>query len=209
LLAGDELSHSQQGNNNAYCQDNDLTWLHWEGPDSPAPTQSRQLTEAQQAFYDFVCAVIQLRGTQPVFRRRTFFQRRAIHAEASQDISWFEPSGQEMTEEAWNAGYVRCLGVRMAGDLIGEMDEHGEPIVGDTVLLLLNAHHEAIPFTLPVTREGQPWECLLDTADPQGKPLQCTGGQQYQLQGRSMAVFRLCAQQEEGEPSLALATAGR
>ncbi len=196
LLAGDELSHSQQGNNNAYCQDNDMTWLHWE------------LTEAQQAFDDFVRAVIHLRRSQPVFQRRKFFQGRAIHGEDIQDISWFEPSGQEMTEEAWNAGYVRCLGVRMAGDLIGDMDERGEPIVGDTVLLLLNAHHEAIAFTLPATREGQPWERLLDTADPQGKPIQCTGGQQYALQGRALVVLRTSTQQEAAEPDLALAAAG-
>src|SRR5262249_51885892 len=185
LLAGDELSHTQQGNNNAYCQDNDLTWLHWD------------LNEAQRAFYDFVRTVIHLRCTQPVFQRRKFFQGRAIHGEGIQDITWFEPSGQEMTEEAWNAGYVRCLGVCMAGALINDVDERGEPIVGDTILLLLNAHHEAIPFTLPPASEEQPWERLLDTADPQGKPLQCTGGPQYQLQGRSMAVLRLCTQQEE------------
>ena len=197
LLAGDELSHTQQGNNNAYCQDNDLTWLHWE------------LTEEQRAFYDFVRAVIHLRRTQPVFQRRKFFQGRAIHGADIEDISWFEPSGQEMTEEAWNAGYVRCLGVRMAGDLIDDVDEHGEPIVGDTVLLLLNAHHEAIPFTLPATRDGQPWERLFDTADPQCPPIRCTGGQQYELAGRAMVVLRTRTQQEEAEPALALATAGR
>jgi len=179
LLSGDELSHTQQGNNNVYCQDNDLTWLHWE------------LREAQGTFYDFVRLVIHLRRTQPVFQRRTFFQGRAIHGEGIQDISWFEPSGQEMTEEVWQNGYMPCLGVRLAGDLIGDLDERGEPIVGETILLLLNAHYEAMPFTLPATEEGQQWERLLDTADPQGTPLHCTGGQQYQLPGRAMAVLRM------------------
>ena len=102
-----------------------------------------------------------------------------------------------MTEEAWNTGYARCLGVRLAGDLIGEVDERGEEIVGDTMLLLLNAHYEAISFTLPATWEGELWERLLDTADPQGMPLAGTGGQQYKLQGRAMAVLRIRAQQEE------------
>jgi isoamylase len=185
LLVGDELCHSQQGNNNAYCQDNEITWINWE------------LTEEQQAWHDFVRSLTQLRRTQPVFQRRKFFQGRAIHGEGIQDISWFEPSGQEMTEEAWNTEYARCLGVRLAGDLIGEVDERGEDIVGDTILLLLNAHHEAIPFTLPTTREGELWERLLDTADPQGMPLTCAGGQQYQLQGRAMAVLRIKVQQEE------------
>ena len=185
LLAGDELCHSQQGNNNTYCQDNELTWLNWE------------LSEERQAWYEFVRSLTHLRRTQPVFQRRKFFQDRAIHGESIQDISWFEPSGQEMTEEAWNTGYTRCLGVRLAGDLLGEVDERGEDIVGDTILLLLNAHYEAIPFTLPATQERELWERLLDTADPQGIPLTCTGGQQYTLQGRAMAVLRIRAQQEE------------
>jgi isoamylase len=195
LLAGDELSHTQQGNNNAYCQDNEITWLTW------------HLTEEQQAFGDFVRAMIHLRRTQPVFQRRKFFQGRAIHGAGIQDITWFEPSGQEMTEEAWNTGYVRCLGVRLAGDLIGDVDEHGEPIVGDTMLLLLNAHHEPIPFTLPATAESQSWERLLDTADPQGEPLQWTGGQPYALRGRSMVVLRTRAQQEIASALPAMAAA--
>jgi len=185
LLAGDEICHSQQGNNNAYCQDNELTWLNWE------------FTEEQQAWYAFVCSLIHLQRTQPVFQRRKFFQGRAIHGEGIQDISWFEPSGHEMTEEAWNTGYARCLGVRLTGDLIGEADERGEEIVGDTILLLLNAHYETVPFTLPATREGERWEHLLDTADPQDMPLAGTDEQQYELQGRAMAVLRIKAQQEE------------
>jgi glycogen operon protein len=185
MLAGDEFGRTQQGNNNAYCQDNEITWINWE------------LTEEQQAWHDFVRSLTRLRRTQPVFQRRKFFQGRAIHGEGIQDISWFEPSGQEMTEEAWNTEYARCLGVRLAGDLIGEMDERGETIVGDTILLLLNAHHEAVPFTLPTTREGELWERLLDTADHQGMPLTCSGGQEYQLQGRAMAVMRIRTPQEE------------
>jgi glycogen operon protein len=102
-----------------------------------------------------------------------------------------------MTEEAWNTGYTRCLGVRLAGDLIGEVDERGEDIVGDTMLLLLNAHYEAIPFTLPATQAGELWERLLDTAAPRGMPLAGTGGQQYKLQGRAMAVLRVRTQPEE------------
>jgi isoamylase len=153
LLAGDELSHTQQGSNNTYCQDNKRTWLNWE------------LSEEQQAFHAFVRAVIQLQRTQPVFQRRKFFQGRPIRGEGILDISWFDPSRAEMTEEAWNTGYARCLGVRWAGDLIGETDEKGDPIVGDTILLLMNAHHEAIPFTLPDVKEGQQWERLLHTRD--------------------------------------------
>jgi glycogen operon protein len=148
------------------------------------------LSDEQQDFYDFVRTVIHIQHTQPVFQRRKFFQSRPIRGEGILDISWFEPSGEEMTEEAWNMGFARCLGVRWAGDLIGETDERGEPVVGDTVLLLMNAHHELIPFKLPTHKEGQQWERILDTADPQGRPLLWPEGEPYELQGRSMAVLR-------------------
>ena len=192
LLAGDEFSHTQQGSNNTYCQDTEHTWLNWE------------LSAEQQAFADFVRSVIQLQRTQPVFQRRKFFLGRPIRGEGILDISWFDPSGEEMTEEAWNTGYARCLGVRWAGDLIGETDEKGDPVVGDTILLLMNAHHEAISFTLPDVKEGQQWERLLDTADPQGEPRPCPEGQPYELHGRSMAVLRTRAQPEEARPPEAL-----
>jgi isoamylase len=199
LLAGDELSHTQQGNNNTYCQDNELTWLNWE-----------LLTDEQQDLYDFVRTVIDIQHTQPVFQRRKFFQGRPIRGEGILDISWFEPSGEEMTEDAWNAGYARCLGVRWAGDLIGETNERGEPVVGDTVLLLMNAHHEAIPFTLPPLKGGQQWECCLDTADPKRQPRPSLEGQPYDLQGRSMAVMHTQPKPEEvSQPETPSETAER
>src|SRR5581483_7873989 len=105
--------------------------------------------------------------------------------------------GKEMNDEAWNAGFVKCLGVRLAGDIIGETDEHGERIVGDTLLLLLNAHHEAIPFTLPPHQEGQEWEFVFDTAAPQAAPRAAPDNEPYKLEGRSMAVLRIKAPVEE------------
>jgi glycogen operon protein len=157
LLAGDELGHTQRGNNNPYCQDNDITWLNWE------------LAPEQKEFLTFVRRLIQLRKQQPVLQRRKFFQGRAIRGSAIKDIMWFEPSGHEMTDKAWNAGFVRCLGVRWAGTLHNEVDERGRPIVGDTLLILLNAHHESITFTLPATGGGV-WERVLDTARVQAEP---------------------------------------
>ena len=185
------------GNNNTYCQDNELTWLHWE------------LTDEAKTFLDFVRAVIHIQQPQPVFQRRKFFQGRPIRGEGILDISWFEPSGEEMTEEAWNTGYPRSLGVRWAGDLIGELDERGEAVVGDTVLLMMNAHHERIPFTLPELKEDQQWECLLDTADPHGEPRPYPDKQPYDLQGRSMAVLRTRVQVEESKPLAATAAVGQ
>ena len=121
ICGGDELSHTQKGNNNAYCQDNELTWLNWE------------LTPPQQEFLEFVKLATRIRREQPVFQRRKFFQGRKIRGSDIKDLSWFEPNGNEMTDEAWNAGFVKCLGMRLAGDVIGEEDERGEPIIGDTL----------------------------------------------------------------------------
>jgi glycogen operon protein len=146
--------------------------------------------------------VLQIRRTQPVFRRRKFFHDRAIHGEGIQDISWFEASGQEMTDKDWHTGYVRCLGVRLAGDLIGGTDERGDLVVGDTVLLLMNAHYEAIPFMLPPLKKGQRWEPVLDTAP---EPLPFEGEPLYELQGRSMAVLHTTPQHNQTWRALGIA----
>jgi glycogen operon protein len=189
LCGGDELSHTQQGNNNAYCQDNELTWLNWE------------LNEEQKAFLEFVRELTRIRKEQPVFRRRRFFQGRPIRGSDIKDVSWFGPSGEEMTDADWDAGFVRCLGMRLAGDQIGDVDEKGEPIVGDTLLLLLNAHHEAIPFALPATRPEHHWETLFDTAGTPKGPAFREGGEKYPLRGRTMALLRARVREEAGPVS--------
>jgi glycogen operon protein len=187
LLAGDELSHTQKGNNNAYCQDNQLTWLNWE------------LDDRRRDFLEFVKEVSRIRQTQPVLQRRKWFHGRAIRGGDIKDLSWFNPGGQEMSDADWDAGFVKCLGVRLAGDVIGDVDERGEPIIGETVLVLLNAHHEAIPFTLPAGKPEQPWERLLDTAAVGNESLARPGGEQYPLQARSLAVLRTRLPEERGQ----------
>jgi glycogen operon protein len=188
ILAGDEIGHTQQGNNNPYCQDNDITWLNWD------------ITDEQREFFHFVRSVIHIRQTQPVFQRRKFFQGRRIEGADVPDISWFQPSGEEMSDEDWNAGYTQCLGVRFPGDLIGDVNERGEPIIGDSIVLLVNAHHEAIPFTLPSRDEEPEWERLIDTADPETETMKRKGGEQYEIKGRSMVILRSKAPQP-AEPS--------
>lgn len=177
MLAGDELGHTQNGNNNTYCQDNELSWLNWD------------LTDEKQKLLGFVKQVTQLWREQPVLKRRKFFQGRSIRGEGVRDVSWFSPTGQDMTDQDWS-GFVRCMGMRLAGDVIGETDERGEPIVGDTLLVLMNAHHEAIPFTLPITNEGHAWERVFDTADDSLGETTFDKDAQYNLQDRSVAVFR-------------------
>jgi glycogen operon protein len=178
ICGGDELGHTQKGNNNTYCQDNDLTWLSWD------------LNDEQRGFLEFVKKVARIWVEQPVFQRRKFFQGRSIRGTDIKDLSWLDPAGEEMTDEGWNAGFVKCLGMRLAGDLIGDVDERGDPIVGDTLLLLLNAHHEAVPFTLPAHKEEHDWEVLVDTTDPAVEPHTAESDRPYPLQSRSLAVLR-------------------
>ena len=195
LLAGDELGKSQNGNNNTYCQDNELTWLNWE------------LSPDQQQLLDFVRAVIAVRKAEPVFCRQKFFQGRLIRGEEIKDVEWYAPDGKEMSDDAWNAGFVKCLGLRLDGDMSGEVDVHGEPLVGNTVLLLLNAHHETIPFTLPAPAAGGTWEPLLDTAQFTGKLSEDGDKNTYELVGRSVALLRLNLPVVAEEPAPAFVAA--
>ena len=133
--------------------------------------------------------MIDLWRTQPVFQRRRFFQGRRIRGSDIKDISWLDTAGNEMSDDAWAAGAVRSLGIRLAGDLIGDLDERGEPVVGETVLLLLNAQDEPASFALPATKAGQCWERLLDTNDS-GIEAAVLNGDPYSLAARSMAMLR-------------------
>lgn len=142
------------------------------------------------AALDFVRSLIEIRRTQPVFQRRKFFQGRRIEGADVPDILWFQPSGEEMSDEAWNVGFTQCLGVRLPGDLIGDVTERGEPITGDSIVLLINAHYESIPFTLPSRGEGEEWERLLDTGNPAAEQATYKGNDQYEIKGRSLVVLR-------------------
>ena len=187
LFGGDELSHTKHGNNNTYCQDNELTWPDWE------------LDERKRRFLEFVRNCTGIWREQPVLQRRKFFLGRAIRGSDIKDISWFEPSGREMSDEAWACDSVRCLGVRLAGDLINEMDERGEPIKGDTLLLMLNAHPEPVQFALPLTSGGDVWQRLIDTFESDDRPNVLQGGEMYPLAGRSLALLRAVRPEETGQ----------
>jgi glycogen operon protein len=180
ILGGDELSHSQNGNNNTFCQDNELTWLNW------------QLDDRKKAFLEFTSRCTQIWAEQPTLQRRKFFLGRALRGQDIKDISYFEPSGSEMSDENWSAGFVKCLGVRLAGDMLSDVDDKGTPIKGDTLLLLLNAHWEEISFTLPETSDGDVWQTLVDTAEPDRPPLEKAhaGRAQFPLFGRSLVLLR-------------------
>ncbi len=180
LLAGDEMGRTQSGNNNAYCQDNALSWVDWE------------LKPADRELCGFVQRLIQIRKRHPVFRRRKFFQGRELKGGAIKDIVWLSPNGEEMSEEEWNTSFARCLGVCLFGEALEEVDDRGIPVTDDDFLILLNAHHEPVPFMLPHF-EGT-WEIGLDTAVPEdgdgSSPAHLQGGTQYPLSGRSLVLLR-------------------
>ena len=184
LLAGDELGHTQRGNNNAYCQDNELSWLDW------------TLDEARRQLLEFARRVIALRRAHPAFRRRDFFQGRPLSGGGAKDILWLKPDGAEMTAEEWEREHARCLGVYLSGAGLAEVDRYGRPVRDDDFLLLFNAHHEDIAFVLPALA-GEPWSALIDTAlEPAAPdPRRLAGGETYALRGRSLALLSRAAPQ--------------
>ncbi|HWC02997.1 MAG TPA: glycogen debranching protein GlgX [Methylomirabilota bacterium] len=181
LLGGDEMGRTQQGNNNAYCQDNELSWVNW------------ALSRVSKAQLEFTRRLIRLRLSHPVFHRRRFFQGRRIEGSEVKDLSWFRPDGKEMTEEEWTSAATRAFGLRLAGDAIEEVDESGQPIRDDTFLLLLNAHHEPVEFVLPAHRARVRWELLIDTRDWMAPARAFRAGEQYTVEARSLALLRLRA----------------
>jgi glycogen operon protein len=176
---GDELARTQQGNNNAYCQDNELSWIDW--------TPSHE----KDALCQFVAQLVHLRLSQPVLRRRRYFQGRSIRGGGVKDVAWLAPDGREMTDDAWNADFVRSIGMLLSGNAIEEVDERGERITGDTLLVLLNAHTDKVPFTMPPLDDSQQWQRLLDTVEERAAERLYKPSTRYPLQGRSVAVFRL------------------
>jgi glycogen operon protein len=185
ISGGDEMGRTQGGNNNAYCQDNEISWTDWE------PTAERR------DFLDFTRQVIRIWKDHPVLRRRKFFQGRRIRGADVLDIAWLDASGREMTDATWSSPDVRCLGVRLNGDAIDEVDERGARIVGDTLLLLLNAGDQMIAVTLPAMRDEERWETLIDTSDPWAPSRRLRPGGRYELLPRSMAVLKLNCRKED------------
>jgi len=180
LSAGDEIGRTQGGNNNAYCQDSELSWLPW-AHDGQAARR-----------FAFTRALIRVRRDNPVFHRRTFFQGRRLHS-GTHDLLWVRPDGKEMTEAEWTNSFGRCLGLMLRGDAIEEVDERGVPVSGDTFLVLLNAHPETVSFVLPAHGSDTRWAAVLDTHC--GETDDCgpehSAGEPYDLRGRSLAVLRL------------------
>jgi len=177
MLGGDELGRTQQGNNNAYCQDNELSWFDW------------SLDAGRVEFLEFARRVILLRRQHPVFSRRRYVRADTVTPEGLKEIIWLTPEGREMTDNDWNQEFARCLGVFLAGGAIERRGPRGQPIRDSNFLLLCNAHHEMIPFKVVEALAGKHWATVLDTAadDPFGRrPLE---GDSFPLPERSLVLF--------------------
>ncbi|MGH3149186.1 MAG: glycogen debranching enzyme, partial [Streptosporangiaceae bacterium] len=186
LLSGDEMGRSQGGNNNAYCQDNQVSWQDWP-PDGPAA--------ADQGLLQFTETLASLRREHPVFRRRRFFRgSRDEPGDATSDIVWLTPSGQEMAQQDWDAGYAQSLAVFLNGEAISEPDPRGGRIIDAKFLLLFNAHSEALTFTLPEASLAAGWEVVIDTttaeAPEEGSGSALMPKTEVQVPARTVIVLR-------------------
>jgi isoamylase len=184
LLHGDELGRTQRGNNNTYCQDNDLAWIHWRDA----------ATGENAALAELTRGLIKFRKAHPVLRRRRWFQGRPLRGKGVADIAWFKPDGGEMTDEDWGAGFARAIGVYLSGDGLSTPDERGQKQMDQSFYLVFNASHDAVSFTLPA-RSGR-FVLVVDTTraeapkdDDEGFA-QSQAGTQVTAAGRSVQVYR-------------------
>jgi glycogen operon protein len=181
LLHGDEFGRTQRGNNNVYCQDNEISWLDW--------------GHQQEGLAEFTAWLVRLRREHPVFRRRRFFQGQDIRGRQHEldDITWLTPSGEEMTDEDWEAGFAKSLGVFLNGDAIGEPDTRGQRVTSGSFLLLFNASEQEVQFTIPPPGYGERWTREIDTArslPEAGDVTTVKAGDRVPLISRSLQVLR-------------------
>ena len=201
ISGGDELSRTQRGNNNAYCQDSDISWYNW------------KLNEEEQDFLEFVRKVTHIRKTQPVLLRRKFLSGRLESLEGNRDVAWFNAKAQELTAKEWTNQSLQSFGMVIDGFGITEVDELGDPIVGNTLFMLLNASAHDITYLMPAhydsfctpartaqskeCKEGR-WSLLLDTFDQSRDHQRFDFGSKFVLHSRSLVLFELLQSELEG-----------
>jgi len=177
---GDELGRTQAGNNNGYCQDNEITWVHWD--------------DADEDLLAFCRKVSALRSAHPVFRRRRFFTGRPVRQRDTvglPDISWFRPDGSEMSEEDWDSGFGKSVAVYLNGHGIPDLDPRGHRVVDDSFVVCFNAHHEPIEFTLPPKEFGEAWLPVVDTAaEADDQPTALAAGSTLSVDARAVVVLQ-------------------
>jgi isoamylase len=179
LVAGDELSRTQQGNNNAYCQDNDISWINWD--------------KADKDLLDFSKKLIKLRRQHPVFRRRRWFQGRPIKGLGVEDIAWFLPDASEMSDEHWDQDHAKSLAVYLNGRGVHTRGPKGEVVIDDSFYVIFNAYHDSLVFHLPAEKYGSQWAVAVDTFRGLVEPSQpdiYSAGDSFHVEGRSVLVLK-------------------
>jgi glycogen operon protein len=178
LCGGDELARTQNGNNNAYCQDDELAWFHWD------------LTPAQERLRDFTAKLIHMRRDHPNLHRRKFFQDRVIRGSVVRDIAWYNTDGNELSDEAWTTDWNRSLALMLNGKTLAITDEDGNPIADDCFVILVNAAAEGVEFKLPEPPAGNPWSQVLNTENIEDPFAAEEIGESVIVGGRALRVFR-------------------
>jgi glycogen operon protein len=180
MLHGDEVERTQGGNNNAYCQDNEITWQRWD------------LTASQREMLEWTRKVIALRKEHPLLRRRDYFRGRPIRGANMKDLSWLRPDGGEMSEDEWHDDEPHAIGLWMAGNAADLTEDEGKPVLDDTLLILMNATDSPCDFKLPPAGGVGRWTTAIDTAEPAEEvgARRFRGGEAFPLKARSMAILR-------------------
>jgi len=180
LCGGDELGRSQMGNNNAYCQDNELSWYDW------------GLDDRRRELLAFTQHLIKIRHDHPVLRRRKFFHGRPIRGKGVKDVMWLRPDGKEMSDEDWNSSWIHSIGMLLIGQVPDEVDENAESLNDDAFFLILNSYHEPISFTVPTPLPGIKWEVTVDTSASKQETVKrlVDGGQAVEVSGRSEILLK-------------------
>ncbi len=180
LTGGDEVARSQQGNNNAFCQDDELTWYDW------------NLDEPRKRLMDFTARLIQLRREHPNLHRRKFFQDRKIRGSVVRDIAWYNPNGEEFSDADWSTTWNHTIGLMLNGKTLGYTDDEGKNIVDDSFLILINSYHEGVEFTLPKPPNGRPWSHILNTDNIEDPFAKAVLAENLIAPGRSLILLSDC-----------------
>jgi isoamylase len=183
LLGGDEFGRSQRGNNNCYCQDNELTWYDW------------KLDEPRKRLLEFTSRLIKMRKDHPNLHRRRFFQDREIRGSVVRDIAWYGTDGNELSDEAWSEAWNRSIGLLLNGQTLHVMDDEGRPVEDDSFLILVNAAEQGVEYVLPDPPNGNPWRQVLDTENVENPFNDAAVEGKVILGGRSIRVYSDCTEE--------------
>jgi isoamylase len=177
LCGGDEIGRSQKGNNNAYCQDNELSWYDW------------QLDESRKRLLEFATGLIKLRREHPNLHRRNFYQDRTIRGSVERDVAWFGTDGNEVSDQAWCEGWTKSIAVMFNGTTINESDEDGKPVVDESFLIIVNASDQGVEYVLPEAPHKTPWRQVLDTENIDDPFTEVAVEQKVIVGGRAVRVY--------------------